>query len=735
MSPLVLALALAAAPSFELAPGLEPAAPIAREANAGWRDLADTWSDVTGTRPPSPKLRLERGDDLAPDRAGASRIGVVELRASRDGLLTTQMVVALRHELAHQMLWAACPAASDDALFHESFALATSGELAAWNDGTYLSMGAAKRQLASSHSLDNRAARSALARLLANAQMDHGLPRVLTVRLRRCADGTRWIPLTVDELTSIPLADGDALVVLSRHSGEALQLQGDANVPLPFGSTLKPFLAAGSFGSAPVLPVDAKREEWSCGDDAPKTMNVETALLRSCNGYFLDWAARDAKVAKLGAYGPVLKQLGLAHLPADGSEAIGLRPTLKLTPLALAQAYRVLAATNPNVIDILRHNAERGTLSNLPASSRLRGIALKTGTVRDADSRAELGLIVAVDDDVVAVMARKGRQPRSFAGELADVLEHLRGQRELAKAEVQVLGLVPPEQVEARCPGISVLATASGPKLASVTTQLEDLTRTGDALCLGAPWMLSFPGGPKEGRAYAGTFRWSPPPSYVPPEGMPPPSERQRRAREGSSFIFATRLGLYVAGVLAAEDSQLAGEPRAALARAVAHNVGAERHPGRPLCDTTHCQAFRGTVRPQPGDAAALNDDALGSAGWLTFSQGGDEPWSEVRPLAKVAQALGATPITLGFAEERVRFTVRTSDGDAVYEDRAELPCERLRNPLHLPACPDAAELVGSQVRFHGHGRGHGEGLDLEAAKHGPLDHRELLKSAYGADR
>ncbi|MBS2028184.1 MAG: hypothetical protein JST54_09795 [Deltaproteobacteria bacterium] len=735
MSPLVLALAIAAAPSIELAPGLEPAAPLAREANAGWRDLAETWSAVTGTQPKPPRLRIERGVDLAPDRAGASRIGVIQLRSSHDGTLTTQMVVALRHELAHQLLWAACPAASDDALFHESFALSQSGELAAWNDGAYLSMGAAKRQLASSRSLDNRAARSALARLLANAPMDHGLPRVLAVRLRRCADGARWIPLTVDELAAIPLNEGDALVVLSRHSGEVLQLQGDANVPLPFGSTLKPFLAAAAFANAPVLPVDAKREEWSCGDDAPRTMDLPTALLRSCNGYFLDWAARDPDMPKLGAYGPILQKLGLSRLPADGSEAIGLRPTLKLTPLALAQAYRVLAASSPGVVDILRHNAERGTLSGLPASPRLRGVALKTGTVRDADSRAELGFIVAIDQDVVVVIARKGRQPRSFAGELADVLEPLRSQHELSHAEVQVLGLVPPEQVEARCPGISVLATKDDPRLAGAATQLEALTRDGEALCLGAPWMLSFPGGPKDGRPYAGSFRWSPPPAYVPVEGAPPPTERQRRAREGSSFIFGTRLGLYVAGVLAAEDSQLAGEPRAALARAVAHNAAASRHPGRPLCDTTHCQAFRGTLRPEPGDAAALNDDALSSAGWLTFSQGGDEPWSEVRALPKVAQALGATPLTLGFSSERVHFTVRSAEGDAVFEDRAELPCERLRNPLHLPACPDAAELVGSEVRFHGHGRGHGEGLDLEAAKRGPLDHRALLQSAYGADR
>ena len=34
---------------------------------------------------------------------------------------------------------------------------------------------------------------------------------------------------------------------------------------------------------------------------------------------------------------------------------------------------------------------------------------------------------------------------------------------------------------------------------------------------------------------------------------------------------------------------------RIALGRVIAHNVAHSRHQGRPLCDTTHCQVFKGT--------------------------------------------------------------------------------------------------------------------------------------------
>lgn len=737
MLPLLLALSVTAAPTFTFGPELGSEAQLGREANAGWSALEATWTAAGGAPlAHSLSLRIERARSLPSQVAGRSRVGLVELRQGDGGRLTEGLVTALRHELAHQFLFAACGTASDDALFHEAFAVATSGELAAWNEGPYLSMAAARRQLRSAPSLDTRSARAALARMLVNGPQQAGLPRPLALRLRRCADRGAWVPLSVDDLTALTLAAGDALVVLSRHSGEVLREEGDARVALPFGSTLKPFVAAGALAQAPRLHPRPGSDDWACGAALPDPVDVGTALARSCNGYFLDWAAREPSIAALGAYGPLLRALGLSRLPADGSEAIGLRPTLTLSPLALAQAYRALAESQPQILELLRETPRQGTLAGLPASPRLEGLALKTGTVRDADGRVELGLIVAVDADVLAVLVRKGKMPRAMATDLADALEPFRGQRAQELVEVQVFGLLPFDAVEARCAGLPILATPSGPLLASHTDgALGPLVKSGRALCLGAPWMVSFPQGPVGGRAYAGIFRFDPPPPYRPPEGAAPISERTRRAREGSAFVFATRLGLYTAGVLAAEDAQIAGEPRVALAQTIAHNAHAPRHLHRPVCDTTHCQAFLGTVPPHPGELAALaRADATG-AGWLPFSQGGEAPWAERRPLARVARALGGTPSALRFEADRAQVTIDGSEGDARFDDHLTLPCETVRSALQLPACPQEARIVGDEVRFLGKGRGHGLGMDVEHAKQSPRDAQGILREAYGAAR
>jgi hypothetical protein len=119
-------------------------------------------------------------------------------------------------------------------------------------------------------------------------------------------------------------------------------------------------------------------------------------------------------------------------------------------------------------------------------------------------------------------------------------------------------------------------------------TKLEPLVSKGAAVCLGSPWRVRFPDAPA-GRDYAGVFSWFSPPPYKPPAGVPT-SPNALKARRGSDFLFRTTRLQYTAGVVAAEDASLAGEPRVALARVVAHNErhADSRHPGRPVCDTTH---------------------------------------------------------------------------------------------------------------------------------------------------
>ncbi|SEM34194.1 hypothetical protein SAMN05444354_11557 [Stigmatella aurantiaca] len=725
---------LAATPRFLTQGDVTPEDALRAEAEAAWKALEARYVAEAGGRPSRepPPLRLQRGVALPPERNAQGTPGLVELRQNTPGVLDARLRGALRHELAHQLLWWACPAASDDRLFHEAFAVWTSGELAEWREGPYQSLTRAAAELARAPRVDTPAARGALARLLGESQ---GFPRALSVRLRQCQDGARWaLPLSIDELAGVEVRAAEpATVVVSRHSGEVLLSEGDARRAIPYGSTLKPFLLAGSAGPPPLLPPRPGVQEWACGDGLPAQVDGRTALLRSCNGYFLDWAAKGGAAVDFGPWGEVLQAVGLTGTPTDMADAIGLRSTLALSPWGLAQAYRLLAEARPELIDTLKDNAARGTLSELPASAAYAGIATKTGTVRDAASRPQYGWIVAVDADAVVVVMRPGKMPRSFADEVPKVLARARRRSGLEAAQVQVLGLVPVHEVEAGCPGAGFSVEEGVPRaLPPGFSRLDGRVARGPAVCLGSPWRVRAPGLPPEGRDYAGIFTGSPPPPYRPPPGVPI-TERERRARRGSDFVFRTTRLQYTAGVVAAEDASLQGEPRVALARVAAHNErhAQGRHGGRPLCDTTHCQAFLGTVRIQPEEEKALGLPALRWKQWLPFSQGGQEPWTERRARVRVEALLGPRLASLRFKDGRVLFIQSTQEAGETFDTAESRPCEVLRSALKLPSCPHTASFDGAEVVFAGKGRGHGEGLDVEEAKASPLRSGELLERAY----
>lgn len=725
---------LAATPVFLTKGDVTPEVALRSEAEAAWKELEARYVAEAGGAPGRApgNISLRKGEALLPSRNGQGRPGVVELRQGSPGVLDARLRVALRHELAHQLLWWACPASAEDRLFHEAFALAVSGELAEWREGPYLSLSKASVELARNPDVDTPRARRALARVL---NEDSGFPKALTRRLRQCQDGARWaVPLSVDELVGVAVqAAASATVVLSRHSGEVLFAEGDIRTAMPFGSTLKPFVVAGSAVTPPVLSPRAEVAEWLCGARLPAKVDVRTALLRSCNGYFLDWEGQGSAPGNYGPWGTVLAAVGLSGEPLDMADAIGLRSTLRLSPWGLAQAYRLLAEARPDLMAVLADNAARGTLSELPASRAYAGVATKTGTVRDADSRPRLGWIVAVDADVVAVVARPGQMPRAFADEVPEILKKVRGKRGgLEAARVQVLGLVQPEVVEAQCRGSGFSLEDGSPRaIPEGFSKLEALVSKGAAVCLGSPWRVRFPDVPA-GRDYAGVFSWSTPPPYKPPPGVPV-SPNAVKARRGSDFLFRTTRLQYTAGVVAAEDAALKGEARVALARVVAHNErhADSRHPGRPICDTTHCQSFQGTVRVQPEEERALASPPLRWREWLPFSQGGQEPWRETRSRSQVESLLGSGVTGVRFAEGRVHYLHTKREGSAVFDAAESQPCEALRSALKLPACPRTAVFSGGEVVFEGRGQGHGEGLDVEQAKASGLDSEQILERAY----
>jgi hypothetical protein len=724
-----LALALSAPPALRVEGGLPPSTgEVAARAWTEMEALLAAEGLPATDRPRDVRIALAEG--LRPGIAGESTPGSIALRP---GLDPARAGAALRHEIAHQLLFAACPAASRDALFHEAFALAAAGGEPGAGDGErYLPLSAALQALSRARSLDGPAARAALARLLAEAPPRSGrLPAALARPLSRCDAGARWIPLRPVDLAAEDAPAADALVVVSRHSGEVLREEGGAVLPLPFGSTLKPFLLAAATRLPAAIAPDRSGAGWECGAIPAGGLDPPTALLRSCNGWFLEFARRDPGARTLGRWGPALRALGLSALPADPSEAVGIRPSLRISAAGLAQAYRLLAEARPDLVDVLSRNAREGTLSGLPASARLAGVALKTGTVLDAAARPRLGWIAAVDGDVVVVMARAGRVPRAFAGELADALE---AGREAARgaARVQVFGLLPAPEVTARCDGAGFAAAPDGPVPAEGEVGLLALARLGPAVCLGGPWQVRYRGLPSP-RPYAGVFTTEPAPEPPPARG-PTPTDRERRARRGSDLVFRTTRLLYAAGVVTAEDAALRGEARVALARVADRNVRASRHPGRPPCDTTHCQVFLGTRAARREDRGALAAP-LPPGPFLAFSRGGAEPWSVERTAAAVEAVLGPGARTLAFGAGRVRYLAQSADGrgDARWEERREVPCEALRGPLRLPACPERAEVEGASFRFVGRGEGHGAGLDVEWAKRSGLPAAEILERAYGA--
>ncbi len=665
---------------------------IERDANAHYAKLAEQYERATGAKAPSPSVIIEEGG-LSSRHAGRAALGRIRIR--------TQQPFALTHEVAHQVLLNVCPQASADHLFHEAYAVSTSGELDAWIDDGYVSSTKAAALLGSGD-LDTEQARRALVRLVTDGARPNALPLSIERRLKRCASGERWIPMSVAELSApAEPVTGDAFIALSRHSGELLIKEGDFETPMPFGSTLKAFVGA-ALQDPPMLAVGADAF-WRCGEALPARMSLPEALARSCNGYFL---ALRKRAQFYGEFGPVLLALGLARLPETMDEAIGLRPTLALSPWSIAQAYRLLAETRPKIIDALRATATVGTLAGFD----LKNAALKSGTVRDPQNNVQLGWIVAITADHVLVMARRGRMPRAFAEELSTRLASVQKRELEGPAQVQTFALLELSDVTVSCDGAFVT-------LPDLRVQARAFRPIGAALCLGRPFVVRFPGMP--GRMYAGGFSLS-----------PVPKVETVKARRGSDVIFTTTEARYVAGVMQSEDALIEGEAARALARVILHNVrhSHERHKGRPVCDTTHCQVFQGTPRdPLPLKDLATLAPWIAARGWLPFSRGGTEPWTAERSLAQVTNALGVTPVSLGFDALQVR--VRALD-DLVERDSV-MGCERLRGPLKLLSCPTSAAIDGASVRFKGAGAGHGEGLSVEAAKKANASAEDLLRAAY----
>jgi hypothetical protein len=755
-----LILARTARPESDLR--FEPSIPAgaARRWEADARRLWPTWETRFGIAAPRPALRVvSREAPSLPDDLGRTRGGLVELNAS---LPHGASDAVFRHELAHVFFESACPGLAAKApVLSEAFALHASGDAARRlaTESGYPSLPVARDRLVSGDASPGAggtaataATARALVRVLGRAGQDARWDGVFARVLGTCRDDSFSTSAAlvvfrdaVREEEPAPVARTDFLL-LDGLSGETLAEDGRPDARFPTGSILKPSLVA--FVPALLAPRPARDDAaWRCPRAIPagEEMDWATALRRSCNGFFLDAGRAGADFA---GWEGALSALGLPEPPRTMEGRIGLLGDYAVSPREAVRLFAWLERAAPHVLDALRRTASDGTLAGAPDAAwfTARGIALKTGTVRDAKSAPEHAWIVAVGPrtaggpEFVAAIHATGRATSSLLPDLKRRLEAALTFLE-TPSEVQVLGLVPPSALAVGCDADVPLAvrTPDGRWRLEENASRTAAPEPGAAYaCPAARLSVTFPDkdGARRIRRYAGTLRVDAEPAPAHEAGLPLRA-KSARARAGSRFVLETSLLSFVTSSLLSEAPAAHTEVLKALALVVRNDRATRRHGDRPPCDTTHCHLF-GHDEDVPAAArkrarAAVRETAdveivppEGGRVWLPFSLGGRAPWTEARPTSEVREELGLAAVPAALTR---------SEGGAFRVDGARaVPCEVLRNQLRLPSCPESVATEGGAFVFHGRGEGHGEGLDLTAANAAAaegVDFRTLLARAF----
>ncbi|HRK07772.1 MAG TPA: hypothetical protein PLZ57_08390 [Pseudobdellovibrionaceae bacterium] len=556
--------------------------------------------------------------------------------------------------------------------------------------------------------------------------------------------------------------------VMDLWSGQWLEDSGESSrVRRPVASILKPLLIVAEPESWPVIKSQATAE-WACPQmQAPRNWTWSEALAKSCNGYFLaqarpmplklladlDWLATDDRQREVSV-----------------PESMGLIPRARADLHSVLSVYRALALHHPEVRDELRETAKSGTLSGLAESAKFveRGWALKTGTTRDLVGAPDVGWIVGISDSAVFAVRRRGTRPQALARELEKLYQQWQSQSLLpssAAIETQLLALVDEAKIEMTCAGPWSIRNRQGAKRFAATEVFRpaQLQPGESAVCWQGAWIASMPDAKSAARRTREVrgmiIKFHPTASAddaKTPEQKATP--KQRRARRGTSLGLVTSRESYVAESLAAELASGPREAQLALAKVLAHNLlrgqhVSPRHDVQRLCDSTHCQVF-GTHEPtrlhRQIAAQALREAPLPWAGWLEFSRGGVEAWSETVAPSSWAQAWpeGLKLEELVFKRVGDRAILRSADSasstssasreksKSALKSVAELSCEKLRSRLRLRRCPD--EVIWSQEErafiVRGRGEGHDRGMNVEEALHLAREGRtadEILKLSY----
>lgn len=750
----------------------------AREDWASWERQFGTAERAELASLPPLVVSLSDPEGLSTD-AGRTRGGRITLNR----LLTRDAAEAVfLHELAHVFFENRCASMARSApLLSEAFALFASGDAARRSfEGTRFLFASSARDWLLAHAgdahADSAVAQQALARVLAQpesaARWEGTFSRLLASCGSAASSPSGAMSAFLDEVrgvpTSAPAAAANApevtpsvldFLLVDGLAGEMLAEEGRPRARFPPGSILKPSLVA-AVPSLMEPRVARAAAEWHC-PTAPKAgefFTWERALAASCNGFFLDFPGAPEA---FGSWTDEMAVLGV-HLPDRAltmAERIGLRDGITLSPVEAVRLFAWLDRKAPFVVDALRRTPASGTLAGAPEAAWFleRGIALKTGTVRDAGSAPLHAWIVAVgprgDSGAPAFVAALHATSRATAALLPELKRRLTAALTGLETpvDVQILGLVPGAGVGLACDGGAPLlerSQAGNWKFAAPRHAIPEgsLVPGTTYACTAAPVVLTFADGHGTTirRRYFGSLRVEFTPALDVASSVPL-RERSARARRGSRFVLATSERAYVTSAILSELPAGHSQLLAALALVVRNNRLTHRHGDRPPCDTTHCNLFgqdgqvpaaaRRRAQAAVASLAAFEIAApRGGREWLPFSLGGSEAWTSVRTAEAVARALGLdAPATRVTPAGKGEIDVSTPNGTRRFA------CEVVRNQLRLPSCPESAALVEGApadraFHFRGAGEGHGAGLDLTSAAAAAAegaDARTLLVRAW----
>ncbi len=630
---------------------------------------------------------LETSTKVPPGHAGTWSPGVLAIRAN--AVNGQQAELFLRHELMHEAMYRTCGVSGQPAVApwaYEAAAIAFSGESAPEATGSAViepegsrtngqgSIDALRESVRLGAPLTGPGYRA-----LRDLVTTHGWPRdpcraSVAIDAAVAPRGS-----SEDPLVRAPFS----YVLVSVMSGRVLESQGSLHQRYPPGSVLKiPYVAQLNEVSGSEVGEELARSDTEALMSRHQESNRERFQLIYSNGILGESPLYP------GADESAWRSL-LGERDADG------RFSYRYSLVELAKLFRFAYVSAPERFSGLRENGSLPASTLESASPEVKRllrelcIGAKTGTISDSLGHPLMGhvaMLFPMNDPLYVAIARKGGLRGAQVMEEARTLLkrwHEGKLLERGAVRVSLLEQASPEQVQIRSP------------CPHLERSQHEVTLY-DSACGEFIIETSLRGALPE-RRIAG---------------------RLEKIRH--SLVLVTDPESYADGVLEAEADSLTGEARKALRALIAWNGihGGHRHQDtHALCDTTHCQVFRGVRRISGERVSSDLLDLLDSKAarlsetWLPFSLGGLEPWQKVLSLSQAAERLREPVI---FHAERERLRSGEVQFRFMYQDSEEtLSCEALRKAFSLPSCPESIQLSGETLRMSGVGRGHGQGLNV----------------------